>query len=167
MVNFGFSAIGGSGSDTKFTIKELEGDAVEHVFKFNPTSMKLSRSVEWQQQPTKELGAQTSFKQTKLASLSFSVLMDTTDNDESLHDALQSLYMSTEPTEMTDDEKYRPPLCHMQWNEFNFYGVIKSLEYEYKMFSATGDPKRVMVAIVMDGATYGNAPSPDDFFAGL
>lgn len=74
---------------------------------------------------------------------------------------MQHLYQLTMPhVEVTDTTSgkgyWRPPLIVFKWGDFAFSGVVDDLDYEMMVFDTDGNPRRVMVDLVLKGRAFEN-----------
>ena len=144
-------------------------------FQFNPTSFKFQRKVTWAEgknagQPWTNL----SFSFGGNDSMDVSLLLDETEpgeleefNDKSVLDNIIKFHKLTMPLKITDgaDEIIRPPVVAFLWEQFQFQGVVQSMEVELLMFDQTGRPKRAKVTLKLMGKAMASAASAKDFFS--
>lgn len=87
-------------------------------------------------------------------------------NESNTLATMQQLYALTFPyvkvaATTTEKAARRPPLVVFQWGEFNFSGVVDSLEFEMLLFDADGNPRRTMVELSLKGRAFCNLDSAD------
>jgi hypothetical protein len=141
----------------------VDGKLLHFDFPFNPTSFKLTRSVNWAEQtPAFQPYTTLSYGNGASDKLGFELLLDTTETSKSVMRDIKKLYKFTLPGKLS--EVIRPPLTLFIWEAFLFQGVVTSLEFDVKLFDETGTPKRANVTVAMTGKAFMDAKTALSFF---
>lgn len=141
----------------------IDGKLLHFDFPFNPTSFKLTRSVNWAEQaPAFQPYTTLSYGNGASDKLGFELLLDTTETSKSVMRDIKKLYKFTLPTKL--DEVIRPPLTLFIWEAFLFQGVVNSLDFDVNLFDEAGTPKRANVTMAMTGKAFMDAKTAQSFF---
>lgn len=144
-------------------LRVLDGKLPDFEFPFNPTSFKLTRSVNWAEQaPAIQPYTTLSYGNGASDKLGFELLLDTTESSKSVMGNIKKLYKFTLPAK--HDEVIRPPLTLFVWEAFLFQGVVNSLDFDVKLFDEAGTPKRANVTVAMTGKAFMDAKTAQSFF---
>lgn len=134
------------------------------VFQFNPTSFQLGRKVNWaEQSPALQPHTLLQYGNGASDTLQVSLLLDTTEEPDSVLPMIRGYYKLTLPSVVPANESPRPPLVSFTWQSFRFRGVVQSLDFEVLVFDKEGHPKRATVALALLGQAFPSAESPFDF----
>src|SRR5688572_8842877 len=137
---------------TKCLIKNLDDSSQVEAY-FNPTEIKIDKTVPWQKHKSSKGDAPTlEFTDAEPKSLTVELLFDTF---ESKKDVYKEFVKKLEKmTLIVDDDKKRPPMCLFVWGQKfpQFKGVIESLGVKYTMFFEDGTPCRATCSIKMKQA---------------
>jgi hypothetical protein len=139
---------------------------------YNPTNFKYSRSATWKEHEEQGTEATLEFQKLSAATMSCDLLFDTTIDQSDVRDTwVNRLIQFTNPEvspkdgEAKDLDKCRPHVVNFYWGGFFMTGVIESINVDYVMFSANGNPIRAKVQLKMkewlgeDRYAYGAASS--------
>jgi nucleoid-associated protein YgaU len=126
---------------------QFDENSSEHriVAMFNPKSLGITRSVQWQRQKAaKRDSPELQFTTAQPATLTVDLFFDTYDTASA---AKRSVYEHTSKLlELTivRGDKHRPPVCQLKWGEQGviFQGVLQQLDQQYTMFLENGVPVR-------------------------
>jgi Contractile injection system tube protein/LysM domain len=134
-------------------VNNQDNDTLE--FDYNPTSLTITKTSEWQ--PQKAKGSKEApppeFVGTNARSLAMTVMFDALEDDE--HPVIvyvDKLLKWTCPTKDSfDKNKPQPPLLYLQWGGTNYLlGYLKSVTVRYTLFSFDGTPLRASVDITIE-----------------
>lgn len=145
------------------------------TFQFNPTSFQFSRKVTWAEgknagQPWTNL----SFSFGGNDTLTVSLLVDANEpdtpdstNDASVLEDVIKYYKLTMPLKIMDgeDEIVRPPVVAFLWEQFQFQGVVTSMDVELLLFDENGRATRATVDLSLMGKALSGASSAQEFFS--
>src|SRR3546814_649144 len=110
------------------------------AFLFNPTTLEVKRDVKWNpQEAPGENAPSLTFDRGQSATLSFDLILDTTDTGADV-----TTY-TTELLDLTkvDSQKKRPPWVRLGWGRLNsFKCVVESVGLTFTYFAANGTPLR-------------------------
>ncbi len=137
----------------------------ELELQFNPTSLKISRSVNIEQGC--EMGmsfAGLKFKKVDADKLSFSFLIDESTTTESVLPTLEKYYKMTVPEAI--DDVTRVPVVMFSWQELVFQGMVKSIDFEITLFDGDGVPKRAKIDLKLEGRAFDSTSTAADIYAG-
>ncbi|MCD7937364.1 MAG: hypothetical protein LUG98_10925 [Tannerellaceae bacterium] len=134
---------------SKLTITSLADEDEAFELLINPESLKLSRKVKYTDDKTQGTSADVNrFEGYAPSTLSFSFILDSTgvayDKTESIEDTIESFEGVV--YEYVGDNHQPNPL-KISWGNFTFNCRLQSLDYEYTLFSSTGEPLRVKVSV--------------------
>ncbi|HWT34872.1 MAG TPA: LysM peptidoglycan-binding domain-containing protein [Paraburkholderia sp.] len=115
---------------------------------FNPTSVSMTRQVEWKsQEAAKRDSPELQYTTSQPATLSIELFFDTYDSailpKPSVLEHTSKLLALTSVA----GNKHRPPICRIQWGyqAIIFQGVLQGLDQQYTMFTEDGTPVRATV----------------------
>jgi nucleoid-associated protein YgaU len=133
------------GSNVQFN----ENDS-EHaiVAMFNPKSLSITRSVQWQsQKAAKRDVPELQFTSADPATLSIDLFFDTYDTPQVPKTSVLAYTRKLLALTNVDGDKHRPPVCRLKWGAqaVFFQGVLKQLEQQYTMFTEDGTAVRANV----------------------
>jgi hypothetical protein len=162
--------LGGAGGGAKAQIKGIDASKVKIAFPFNPSEFKLSRAVNWSDDPTMEQAfGLLHFSNGQSDKLSMSFLLDTSEASGDISKAVNELYGLSLPYEISAVLK-RPSLIEFTWASFRFLGVVASVDFDFLLFDPTGAPKRATVSMQLMGRYASSSKvtvdaSPEKFFS--
>ncbi len=166
-----------SGGDVdKATFVNLDTRGTFEV-QYNPSTFQFDKSVNWTEHEEQGQEATLEFQKNSPACVALELVFDTTKDGADVRAAwVNKLLFLTNPEVTPQDgqagciEKKRPPKVGFYWGEFEFDGVIESLNVTYLMFSNAGTPLRAKVQVKMKewtpekyangsgSSAYGSAP---------
>lgn len=150
---------------TKGKISCLDKDSLSIDLQYNPSEVKLARSISWTDEPTyKQPYGLLHFVNGASDKLSFTVLLDESESDKSVLDGVKKYYELTKPLKI-EEHNIRPPCIVFLWDKLRFQGVIDSLDVNFLMFDEKGVPKRATIGVSMQGRAFDNAQAAKDFFS--
>ncbi len=122
---------------------------------FNPKEISIEKSVTWNASPSdKGDMPDYEFSSGAARTLSLELLFDTyetgdggqPDDVSTTHVAmLMQLMMVMDLT--GDEDRKRPPIIQVRWDDTSFEGVLQSVSTKYTMFAPSGRPVRATCAI--------------------
>lgn len=137
----------------------VDGRLLNFEFPFNPTTLKLTRSVTWSEQspafqpwPTLQYGHGGADK------LDFDMLLDESESGRSILGQVRKLYKLTMPGLL--GLSVRPPSVLFIWESFLFHGVVNNLTFDMNLFDSTGAPKRADVTVGLTGKAFLDVRAP-------
>lgn len=130
---------------------------------FNPTSFKLGRKVNWAEQaPVLQPWTTIQFGNGASDTLQLTLLLDESESDRSVLKPIHRIYDLTMPMQV--GEAVRPPCVVFSWENFDFQGVVQSVDFDVVLFDASGRPKRANVTLTLLGKAFAEIRSVRDFF---
>lgn len=127
----------------------------------NPTEMGLSRKASWSEgRPTGQQFPTLQFQGGSLDELELELLLDTTEETQSVMGPTQTLYNWTVPITASG----RPPVLLFTWGTFTFQGVVEKVAIDYQRFDGMGAPKRATVKLQMLGKAFVKGGTSIQFF---
>lgn len=130
---------------------------------FNPTSFKLGRKVNWAEQaPALQPWTTLQYGNGGSDTLGVTLLLDESESDRSVLKPIRRFYELTLPMQV--GEVIRPPCVIFAWENFEFQGVVQSVDFEVTLFDSAGRPKRANVSLALLGRAFSEARSVKDFF---
>ena len=142
-------------SKFEITYKDADSKDVSFIFQYNPSSLSISKSVEW-----KGLSVSGEDKQKKqfasgnAKTLTVSdILFDTTVMGEK--SVYSNFIVHLEQMTLVQDFKedgIRPPILTISWGDGNYFfeSVLTKLDYDFSMFSKKGVPIRASVSLTFE-----------------
>lgn len=129
----------------KAYLQTEDGDTI--TFLFNPQQLSYTRTVSWGQQGSPlENAPQLTFDRGQSATISFDLIMDTTDTggDVSVHTNAVMALMTV------DETKRRPPWVQLGWGRLSsFKAVVTSVTVAFTYFASDGTPLRARVNVAL------------------
>jgi hypothetical protein len=148
---------------TKGVFQNLDGGA-PLTLPFNPSSFKLSRTVQWSAQGAASQAYSTlQFANGEVDTLSMTLLLDTSETTTSVLPTTQLIYGWSLPMAVAAGSM-RPPCLLFTWGLFTFQGVVSRAEFDFNLFDSTGAPKRAMVTLEMLGRAFARGTPSAQFF---
>lgn len=142
-------------SKFEITYKDASSSDVSFVFQYNPSSLSISKSVEWRgfsvsgEDKQKKQFASGNAKTLTLSS----VLFDTSMLGEKnvFTNFIAHLEQMTLVQEYEGDG-IRPPILTISWGDGNYFfeSVLTKLDYDFTMFSKKGTPIRANVNLTFE-----------------
>lgn len=126
----------------------LETEAGQRIsFLFNPTQLEVKRSVSWKPQESPgENAPSLTFDRGSSATLSFELILDTTDTGADVSTYTAQLLDLTR----VDTQKKRPPWVRLGWGRLNsFKCVVESVDLSFTYFAANGTPLRARAKLTL------------------
>jgi len=143
-----------SPSDGKARLEVESGDPIQ--CSFNPSELKLSKSVEWK--PSRAKGKNTPklrFQSGKSGTLALTLFLDTTEAGEPVTDITNKLMnlMKVDPDLSSSDRRSnraRPPWVQFRWGQFaSFKSVLTKLDLTFTHFASDGTPLRAKAGVML------------------
>lgn len=142
------------GSMVPAYIKILPPGEGEVKFKFNPLEYHVSKHAEWNStpQPGAETGGTPQFQGTIARTISVSIFMDSTEEDNALDADIATLFKTCDPSSESIQKKLpQPPPVQFGWGtNVGFKACMRSVEVTYKLFKASGEILRAEAQISME-----------------
>jgi len=138
------------GSLTKAIFSGENGTTIP--VQYNPTNFQFSKPVSWKEHDDQGKESTLEYQKNSPASMSCELLFDGTATGEDVRATWVGGMLSfTNPSVPLKGEpkKMRPPIVTFLWGDFQFKGVIESLDVTYMMFSTSGSPIRAKVGVKM------------------
>ncbi|MEU6384173.1 LysM peptidoglycan-binding domain-containing protein [Streptomyces bauhiniae] len=127
---------------------------------FNPSTLELSKSVEWRRSPARMAGesALPEFVGSGPRTLSLEVFLDATaTHDNSVEQAVEKLMKACVPTQASlGRKKPASPWVRFEWGTArttSFDGVLTSLSVSYTLFDVDGKPLRATCSLSIEEAS--------------
>jgi hypothetical protein len=149
-------------------MSEASGGNVEKAFfwnvdleeyfevQYNPKDFKFNKQVSWKEHDDQGKVGSLEFQKSSPATLVVELMFDTTKDLADVRKVwvnklLELLNAEFTPTsgEGESMDKERPPIVWFFWGNFDFYGVIESVDVTYLMFASDGNPLRAKVNVKM------------------
>jgi len=126
---------------------QFDENSREHsiVAMFNPKSLGISRSVQWQSQnAAKRDSPELQFTTAQPATLTVDLFFDTYDTASAVKTSVYEHMSKLLELTVVRGDKHRPPVCQLKWGEQGviFQGVLQQLDQQYTMFVENGLPVR-------------------------
>jgi len=83
-------------------------------------------------------------------------------HESDVHKQLKKLHKLTQPT-TTHKDRNQPPILRLEWGDFDFTGIILSLDIRYLLVTEVGFVRRAQVDIDMAGRAFGGVKTVDAF----
>ena len=128
------------------------------ILAYNPESLSINRSVNWESAPTSGNTSQQSFSGGGEDTMSVPVLLDGSewekDGGGSILTYIKYLHFLSAPYDVEGQNKakdIRPCMISLTWGKLTFLGVITSVKTNIEMFNETGDPMRAVITLDLKG----------------
>jgi len=111
---------------------------------FNPDKLVFNKTANWEKQDAKHRNApELQFKNSEPASLTIDLLFDTYDTPDAVKEDVREKYTDKVLQLISvDEEKHRPPVCRLFWDGLLLQGILKTLTYQFILFTDQGTPVR-------------------------
>ncbi len=129
---------GGAGKTPKFD----NGESMNALF--NPDKLVFNKTANWEKQDAKQRNVpELQFKNSEPASLTIDLLFDTYDTPNEVKEDVRTKYTDKIMKLISvDEEKHRPPVCRLFWDGLLLQGILKTLAYQFTLFTDQGTPVR-------------------------
>lgn len=132
----------GSSKEVRFN---ENSDQHRIVAMFNPKSLSITRSVQWQSQnASKRDNPELQFTSADPATLTIDLFFDTYDHPETTKKSVLDYTGQVLELTAVRGDKHRPPVCQLKWGKHAvfFQGVLRQLDQQYTLFTEDGTPVR-------------------------
>lgn len=149
-------------------MSEASGGNVEKAFfwnvdlqeyfdlQYNPKDFKFNKKVSWKEHDDQGKVGSLEFQKSSPATLSVDLMFDSTKDKGDVRKVWVNKLLELVNPEYTPTsgegesmDKERPPIVWFFWGNFDFYGVIESVDVTYLMFASDGNPLRAKVNVKM------------------
>jgi len=120
---------------------------------FNPTTYSISKSLSWNGPPDRRTNAPTlTFGGGNSRQLALELFFDSTEMTGPERDVRRQTDRIVRLTRILRHlDNPRPPICKLDWGgkseDFPFVGIVNSLEQQFLLFDATGQPLRATLKV--------------------
>ena len=120
---------------------------------FNPTTYSISKSLSWNGPPDRRANAPTlTFGGGNSRQLALELFFDSTEMTGPERDVRRQTDRIVRLTRILRHlDNPRPPICKLDWGgkseDFPFVGIVNSLEQQFLLFDATGQPLRATLKV--------------------
>ena len=128
------------------------------ILAYNPESLSVNRSVNWESAPTQGNTSQQSFSGGGEDTMSVPILLDGSEWEQegggSILTYIKYLHYLAAPYDVEGQKKpndIRPCMVSLTWGKLVFLGVITGVKTNIEMFNETGDPMRAVVTVDLKG----------------
>ena len=149
----------------KLTITPVKPSGVPLVCLYNPTTIKISKSVGYKNKPTQANTPEQDFYGGDPFKMSLELFFDTTDTDKSVHEEYTKKLLDLMAAQKKDDV-YEPILCELTWGRLTIdWGkdgedkpfvdkktlcVISSVNLTFTLFKPDGTPVRAKANVSIE-----------------
>lgn len=148
---------------TKARINCLDAPERSIEVPYNPTSFKLTRKLTWAEQaPVLQPWTTIQFGNGASDTLNLTLLLDETETDRSVLPLIRRFYDLTLPMQV--GEAVRPPCVVFSWENFDFQGVVQTVDVDVLLFDSSGRPKRANLTLTLLGKSFTEVRSIREFF---
>jgi hypothetical protein len=120
---------------------------------FNPTTYSISKSLSWTasggSNDTRTNAPTLAFHGGSSRQLGLELFFDSTDSQRDVRLQTDRIVRLTHILRHLDNP--RPPICRLEWGgksaDFPFVGIVSSLEQQFLLFHATGQPLRATLKV--------------------
>lgn len=123
---------------------------------YNPKELKFDKPVSWKEHNDQGQAGALEFQKVTPATIQIELMFDTTKDGSDVRESWVNKLLSLTNPEVTPSDgesaelgKKRPPIVWFFWGNFDFYGVIESVNATYIMYSYNGNPIRAKVTVKM------------------
>jgi len=123
---------------------------------YNPKELKFDKPVSWKEHDDQGQAGALEFQKVTPATIQIELIFDTTKDSADVRDSWVNKLLSLTNPEVSPGDgesaelgKKRPPIVWFFWGDFDFYGVIESVNATYIMFASNGNPVRAKVTVKM------------------
>lgn len=132
-----------------------ESETEEIICMFNPGQYRISESTGYAEKKELSKSAVTpQYVGGITSSMSFTLYYDTTENmgqlaDEVKKQSVMSYVAGIDSLLQVEGDQHKPPEVEFVWGDFNYRGVLSSLNKEFTYFDVDGKPLRVKMELTI------------------